>query len=153
LITRTEINTFDGTSRICILLLFVYFKLFFRQDSSDFCSSCIIKMHDLFIHLYAIRQHVSQYIYIDSIYCKECRDLLYQILPYNLCPICTMWKIFNATMQKLYFLVTVWKLHFSDCEKQYILIRIKRVICKLLSWIREKSFLRGNNVAIISLNR
>jgi len=53
-------------------------------------------------------------------HCKECRDPLYQILLCNLSPISTMWKTFNATMQKIIlFTETVWKLYFSNCEKQY----------------------------------
>ena len=53
-------------------------------------------MHDLFLRLHVVRQHViKQYaridsMHIDSMYCKVCRDPLYQILPCNLCPICTM---------------------------------------------------------------
>jgi len=78
-------------------------------------------MHDLFLH--AVHQHViRQYVFvlIDDMHCKECRDSLYQILLCNLSPISTMWKTFNATMQKIIlFTETVWKLYFSNCEKQY----------------------------------
>jgi len=66
------------------------------NHSSKFCSSCIIRMHDLFLRLHVVRQHViKQYaridsMHIDSMYCKECRDPLYKILPCNLCPICNV---------------------------------------------------------------
>ena len=60
-IIRAEINTLDG-NRICIINFYYLYTSNHSSDRDKFCSSCIIRMHDLFLRLHAVRQYViSQY--------------------------------------------------------------------------------------------
>ena len=91
LITRAEIKTLDGTNRMYIIYFYYLYTANHSSDRDKFCSSCIIRMHNLFLRLHTVRQHViSQYIHVDDMHCKKCRNPLYQILLCNLYPICPM---------------------------------------------------------------
>jgi len=83
-LNQAEVNTLDSLKKMCG----IYF--YYAGDSAKFCSSCIVRISGLFSRLCAVRKHdINPYILIDGLFCSECRYPLYQIMPCNLCPICT----------------------------------------------------------------
>ena len=50
-ITRAEINTLNGTNRMCVIYFYYLYTSNHSSDCDKFCSSCIIRMHDLFLYL------------------------------------------------------------------------------------------------------
>src|SRR5436190_13969035 len=86
LLYQAEINTLNEfTTKYCALYFYYttggYYKV---------CVSCFLRVTDLFSHIYAVRVHETQwYSLILGLSCSECRAPLHQILPCNLCPMCT----------------------------------------------------------------
>src|SRR5436190_9669751 len=86
LLDQAEINTLNEfTTKYCALYFYYttggYYKV---------CVSCFLRVTDLFSHIYAVRVHETQwYSLILGLSCSECRAPLHQILPCNLCPMCT----------------------------------------------------------------
>ena len=84
-LTQNEVNTLDDLKKMCC----IYF--YYTGTCAKFCAKCMLQLSGLFSRLRAVRKHVTeQYILIDKhFFCSNCRNPLYQIMPCNLCPICT----------------------------------------------------------------
>lgn len=83
-LNRAEINTLDTLKKMCAI------HFYYIGEHVKFCSVCIVNVGGLFSHLHAIRKHETDlYIHLDSTFCSNCKNPLFQIIPCNLCPICT----------------------------------------------------------------
>lgn len=84
---QAEINTFDNLKKMCVV-----YSYFLEKDYiiHKYCTECVIKMSAEFEGLRAVRKHkIRQFTDIRGKYCAECRNPLFQIIPCNLCYICT----------------------------------------------------------------
>src|SRR5436190_13065635 len=86
LLDLAEINTLNEfTTKYCAIYFYYTTGGYYRV-----CVSCFLRVTDLFSHIYAVRVHETKwYSLILGLSCSECRAPLYQILPCNLCPMCT----------------------------------------------------------------
>lgn len=83
-LNQAEVNTLNTLKKMCVI------QFYYMDHHAKFCSSCIVNFSDLFSCLRAIRKHdTDSYIFLDGSFCSECRNPLFQIMPCNLCPICT----------------------------------------------------------------
>jgi len=84
-LNQAEINTLSDFKKMCC----IYF--YYTQINVNQClCSCIVRLSDLFSHLRDVRKHdTNPYVLIDGLYCSNCRNPLFQIMPCNMCPICT----------------------------------------------------------------
>lgn len=84
-VSRPEILALNGRTKCCA----IYF--YYIDGSYIVCASCMIAYADTESeHTYAIRKHVTEpYDVINGRFCKNCSTPLYQILPCDMCPICT----------------------------------------------------------------
>lgn len=85
-LNQAEINTLNNTRKMCCI------QFYYMGESMKFCTPCIIRIGDLFSRLRAVREHdTDKYIILDTygLSCSSCKNPLYQIMPCNLCPICT----------------------------------------------------------------
>ena len=87
ILDQAEINTLNEfTTKYCAI--YFYYS---TGDSGRYCTSCFLRITDLFSYIYAVRVHETQwYSLILGLSCSECRASLHQILPCNLCPMCTV---------------------------------------------------------------
>ena len=84
-LNQAEVNTLNPLKKMCC----TYF--YYTPGNAKFCALCIVRISGLFSWLYAVRKHDTRpYLHIDGVFCSECRDPLFQIMPCNLCPICTI---------------------------------------------------------------
>ena len=85
ILNRVEINSLRATKMCCI---YFYYK---SEHNEKFYTCCFIRISDLFSNIRVVREHTSTiYDLILGSYCRECRKPLYQIMPSNMCPICTV---------------------------------------------------------------
>lgn len=84
---QAEVNTFDELKKMCVIYFYFVEKDYIIHK---YCSECIVRMHAEFEGLRAVRKHmIRKYTYIRGKYCAECKKPLFQIMPRNLCYICT----------------------------------------------------------------
>ncbi|KYN07057.1 hypothetical protein ALC62_01986 [Cyphomyrmex costatus] len=88
LVTRAEVNTLDGTNRVCAI--YFYYTPTNNNSTEKICGQCIVRVNDLFSRLYAVREHTTaRHWDIRGMFCTECRGDLHKTYPCNQCPICT----------------------------------------------------------------
>ncbi|KYM93392.1 hypothetical protein ALC62_16009 [Cyphomyrmex costatus] len=91
LVTRAEVNTLDGTNRVCAI--YFYYTPTNNNSTEKICGQCIVRVNDLFSRLYAVREHTTaRHWDIRGMFCTECRGDLHKTYPCNQCPICTSKK-------------------------------------------------------------
>jgi len=81
-----EILTLDVTIKMCCIT-FYYYDM---EEGKKYCADCFLRLAFSFWQAESIRKHKTDYsvLLIDN-NCVECGKSLYQILPCNMCPICT----------------------------------------------------------------
>jgi len=86
-LNEMEINNLDVTIKMCCITYYYYNV----KEGTRYCSDCFIRLASSFRKADSIRKHKTDYcaLLIGS-YCKECRKSLYQIIPCNMCPICSI---------------------------------------------------------------
>jgi hypothetical protein len=84
---QAEINTFDEQKKMCV----VYFYFLERDYTHHkYCSKCVVSSRGEFEGACAVRRHrIRKVTDIRGKYCTQCTTPLYQIIPCNLCYICT----------------------------------------------------------------
>jgi len=84
-LSRVEINSLNEFVKVCSISF--YYE---TENTTKFCEPCFFRIAGLFSRIRAVRVHeTNTYPLILGRFCNECRNPLYQILPCNLCPICT----------------------------------------------------------------
>lgn len=81
---RAEINTLNSWKKMCAI------HFFYMGENEQFCSRCIVNVGGLFSQLQAIRKHETDlHVSLRGGHCSKCCIELFQIIPCNMCPICT----------------------------------------------------------------
>jgi hypothetical protein len=84
IVSRSEFLALDGRTKCCAN----YF--YYVYGSDKMCVTCMIASPDTDEHIYTVRKHVTEpHDVINGRFCKNCGIPLYQILPCNMCPMCT----------------------------------------------------------------
>ncbi|KYQ52675.1 hypothetical protein ALC60_08207 [Trachymyrmex zeteki] len=83
-LNRAQVNAIHTMRKMCCI------EFYYTEGQGRYCSSCIVVIRDQFANLRAIRNHdTAIYVMLGEHSCSECRVPLYQIIPCNMCPICT----------------------------------------------------------------
>lgn len=85
MLNRVQINSLGATKMCCIYFYYT------TEGRMKFCTSCFLRISNLFSNIRVVREHESAiYELILGSFCRECGKPLHQIMPCNMCPICTV---------------------------------------------------------------